>query len=90
MLAFLPDLPDRRVSGVLSGLDLARDECPQRLAIIAPGHQDAETAGNDGGNHRESCHLPDYGTRNRCGYDAYSTPARDAARRPKSWVIVVT
>ena len=35
---FLLDLAYRCVGGVFSGLDLARDECPRRLAIIASSH----------------------------------------------------
>ena len=51
---FLLDLAYRRVCGVFSGLDLARDKCPRRLAVIAPGHQDAEAAGNDGSDNGSS------------------------------------
>jgi hypothetical protein len=45
---FLPDLAYRRVSGIFSGFDLARDERPCGLAIITPGDQDTDRAGNDG------------------------------------------
>jgi hypothetical protein len=57
---FLFDLAYCCLGGVFSGLDLARDEGPRRLAISAPGHQEAEVTGNNGGNNRAWCHVPDY------------------------------
>lgn len=57
---FLLGFADCCVSGIFSGFDLARDECPGRFAVISSGHQDTEVTGNDGSNNRESCHVPDY------------------------------
>ena len=44
---FLFDLSDRRVGRALAGLDLASYERPWGLAVVAPGYQDAEGAGDD-------------------------------------------
>jgi hypothetical protein len=44
---FLFHFSDCRVGGAFSGLNLACDERPGRPAVVTPGHQDAELAGDD-------------------------------------------
>jgi hypothetical protein len=57
---FLADFAYCRVGWLFSMLDFTGDECPRRLAIVAPSDQDTEAASNDSGNDRESRHGPDY------------------------------
>ena len=48
---FLLDLPHGGVGRALPGFDLARDEGPRRLAVLALADQDAQVAGHDGRDH---------------------------------------
>ena len=47
----LLDLPHGGIGRALPGFDLARDEGPRRLAVLAPADQDAQVAGHDGRDH---------------------------------------
>jgi len=48
----LLDLPDCGIGGRLAAADLARDERPRGLAVVAPTDENAEVAGHDRGDHR--------------------------------------